>query len=68
MCDDNEKEPTFSSLNSSILELVLSPDANRGFSLKSKTEWQTVDPDETAYYKPSHLGLHCTDICFGLRD
>ena len=49
MCDDNEKEPMLSSLNSSILELVLSPDANRGFSLKSKTEWQTVDPDETAH-------------------
>ena len=32
------------------------PLMQRGFSLKSKTEWQTVDPEE---YKQSHLDLHC---------
>ena len=39
----------------------LSTDAKRGFSLKSKSELQTVtaDPDETARYEPSHLDLQC---------
>ena len=26
---------------------------------KSKSKWQTVDPDEMAHYEPSHLDLHC---------
>ena len=32
---------------------------NTDFSHKSTTEWQTVDPDGTAHYKPFHLDLHC---------
>ena len=43
----------------SCLNLDMSTDANRDFSLKSKTEW-SVDPDEMAFYEPSHLDLHCS--------
>ena len=32
---------------------------NRGISQKSRTEQQTVDPDETAHHEPSPLDLHC---------
>ena len=33
--------------------------ANRGFSQKTITEWQSVDPDETASSEPFHQDLHC---------
>ena len=33
-------------------------DANRDFSLKYKKR-DSVDPDEMAHYKLSHLDLHC---------
>ena len=29
-------------------------------SCKSRTEWQTVDHDEVAYFELSHMDLHCT--------
>ena len=37
-----------------------STDVNTGFSLKIKNGMaNSVDPDETARYEPSHLDLHC---------
>ena len=46
--------------------LDLSTDANSGFSLKwkkkkkkKKKKKNSVYPDETAHYEPSHLDLHC---------
>ena len=33
--------------------------ANTEDNQNSNTEMQTVDPDETARYEPSHLDIHC---------
>ena len=46
-------------MDSSILELDMCTDANRGFSLKSSRIANSVDPDMMTCYKPSHLDLHC---------
>ena len=40
--------------------LDMSTASNRGFNKKSKIRMaNSVDPDETARYEPSHLDLHC---------
>ena len=44
---------------SSSLELDMSTDAKRGFSLKSKQNGISTDHDETDFCEPSHLDLHC---------
>ena len=41
-------------MHSSILELDMSTDANRGFSVNSKTMANSVNPDEM-----TRLDLHC---------
>ena len=41
------------------LNLDMSTDTNRGFSLKQKRMANSVDPDEMAHLEPSHLDLHC---------
>ena len=42
------------------LNLDMSTNTNRRFRLKSKnTIANSIDPDEKAHYKPSHLDLHC---------
>ena len=58
--------PKFLKWTLPYLNLDMSTDANKGFSLKSKTVANIVDPDETAHYELSHLDLHCTGICLGL--
>ena len=41
------------------LNLDMPTDANRGFQCKIKNKMaNSVDPDETAHYEPSHLDLH----------
>ena len=41
------------------LNLDISTAVNRGFSLNSKTEWQTVNPYETAHSELSYQDWHC---------
>ena len=65
--DLNPFIPEFLKWTLLFLDLDLSTDANRGFSLKSKTEWQTTDSDETARYVSSGSKLFCNGTCFGLH-
>ena len=46
-----------------LLNLDASIVANKDVSRKSKTIPNSVDPDETALYEPSHLDLHCLQKC-----
>ena len=40
------------------MDFSISEFGNRGFSQKSITQWQTVDPDETGRHEPFHLNLY----------
>ena len=52
--------PEFLRWTPPFLNLDLSIDANRGFSLnKKKEKANSVDPDETACDEPFHLKPHC---------
>ena len=55
----NPFTPAFLKWAHSSLNLDTSIVENRGFSLRSRTMANSVHPDETARYEPSHLDLHC---------
>ena len=58
-----------SEVDTLIVNLNMFTDAKGGFSLKSKNGMvNSVDPDETARYEPSHLDLHCLHMYLSWSD
>ena len=52
-------------MNSSVLEFELAHCCEWGFQTKIKNRMaNSVDPDETAHYKQSHLDLHSLHRCW----
>ena len=60
--------PEFLKLALPSLHLDMTNDANRGFSLKSKTEWQTMYIHIRMFFTSRLIWIYtvCTVICFGL--
>ena len=55
----NPLNPEFMKWNFPSLKINMSIVANRGVSQNHKKMANSVDPDETAPYEPSHQDLYC---------